>query len=113
MDMRIFQVKSNKALPHTGSILIASPLLYDYHFARSVVLMVTHNSEGSMGIVMNKDFRYHISLNQLVPNLESAPSIPVYKGGPVGRNTIFFIHTLPELEGSLRLRKRIIFKRRF
>ena len=29
MDMRIFQVKSNKALPHTGSILIASPLLYD------------------------------------------------------------------------------------
>ena len=28
MDMRIFQVKSNKALPHTGSILIASPLLY-------------------------------------------------------------------------------------
>ena len=61
MDMRIFQVKSNKALPHTGSILIASPLLYDYHFARSVVLMITHNSEGSMGIVMNKDFRYHIS----------------------------------------------------
>ncbi len=49
MDMRIFQVHSNKALPHVGSILIASPLLYDYHFARSVVLMVTHNIEGSMG----------------------------------------------------------------
>ncbi len=65
MDMRIFQVKSNKALPHTGSILIASPLLYDYHFARSVVLMITHNSEGSMGIVMNKDFRYHISQTNL------------------------------------------------
>ena len=93
MDMRIFQVKSNKALPHTGSILIASPLLYDYHFARSVVLMITHNSEGSMGIVMNKDFRYHISLNQLVPNLETAPLIPVYKGGPVDRSTIFFLHT--------------------
>ena len=52
MDMRIFQVHSNKALPHVGSILIASPLLYDYHFARSVILMVTHNIEGSMGIVM-------------------------------------------------------------
>lgn len=76
MDMRIFQVKSNKALPHTGSILIASPLLYDYHFARSVVLMVTHNSEGSMGIVMNKDFRYtyrsinlFLTWNQLPPFL--------------------------------------------
>lgn len=42
-----------------------------------------------MGIVMNKDFRYHISLNQLVPNLETAPLIPVYKGGPVDRSTIF------------------------
>lgn len=103
MDMRIFQVKSKKALPHTGSILIASPLLYDYHFARSVVLMITHNSEGSMGIVMNKDFRYHISLNQLVPNLETAPLIPVYKGGPVDRSTIFFLHTLPDLEGSFPL----------
>ena len=41
MDMRIFQVHSNKVLPHAGSILIASPLLYDYHFARSVILMVT------------------------------------------------------------------------
>lgn len=46
-----------------------------------------------MGIVMNKDFRYHISLNQLVPNLETAPLIPVYKGGPVDRSTIFFLHT--------------------
>lgn len=46
-----------------------------------------------MGIVMNKDFRYHISLNQLVPNLETDPLIPVYKGGPVDRSTIFFLHT--------------------
>lgn len=29
--MHIFQVESNKVLPHVGSILIASPLLYDYH----------------------------------------------------------------------------------
>lgn len=56
-----------------------------------------------MGIVMNKDFRYHISLNQLVPNLETAPLIPVYKGGLVDRSTIFFLHTLPDLEGSFPL----------
>ncbi len=103
MDMRIFQVHSNKALPHVGSILIASPLLYDYHFARSVILMVTHNIEGSMGIVMNKNFRYLVSLNQLVPKLASAPVIPVFKGGPVERDTIFFLHVLKHLEGALNL----------
>ena len=101
--MHIFQVESNKVLPHVGSILIASPLLYDYHFARTVVLMVTHDREGSMGIVMNKDFRYHITLNQLVPDLHSVPSIPVYKGGPVGRDTLFFIHTLKDLNGAINL----------
>ena len=39
MDMRIFQVTSNQTAPlHEGSILIASPLLNDYHFVRSVIL---------------------------------------------------------------------------
>ena len=103
MDMRIFQVHSNKALPHVGSILIASPLLYDYHFARSVVLMVTHNIEGSMGIVMNKNFRYLIALNQLVPKLAAVPAIPIFKGGPVDRDTIFFLHVLGHLKGALDL----------
>lgn len=35
-----------------------------------------------MGIVMNKDFRYHISLNQLVPNLETAPLSLSIKADP-------------------------------
>lgn len=103
MDMRIFQVKTNKALPAMGSILIASPLLSDYHFARTVILMVTHNEEGSMGIVMNQMFHHDITLNELIPGLDSVPGIPVFKGGPIGRDTIFFIHTINALEGALKL----------
>lgn len=101
--MHVFQIESNKVLPRTGSILISSPFMDDYHFSRSVILLIEHNDEGSMGIVVNKDFRYHVLLNDLVPNLESAPYIPVYKGGPVSRDTIFFIHTLKDLEGALPL----------
>ena len=103
MYMRIFQVKTNKALPAMGSILIASPLLSDYHFARTVILMVTHNEEGSMGIVMNQMFHHDITLNELIPGLDSVPGIPVFKGGPIGRDTIFFIHTITALEGALKL----------
>ena len=103
MDMHVFQVESNKVLPQQGSILISSPFMNDYHFLRAVVLLIEHNDEGSMGIIMNKDFRYHILLNDLIPELEFAQRVPVYKGGPVSRETIFFLHTLKDLEGALPL----------
>ncbi|MGL4519697.1 MAG: YqgE/AlgH family protein [Phocaeicola sp.] len=103
MDMRIFQVESAKPLPQKGDILISSPFLADHCFTRSVVLMVEHNGEGSMGIIMNKDFTTQMSLNELVPELEFAPHIPLYKGGPMSRDTVFFLHTLRELPGSFAL----------
>lgn len=103
MDMHVFQIESNKVLPQKGSILISSPFMNDYHFSRAVVLMIEHNDEGSMGIVMNKDFSYHITLNDLIPALEFAQRIPVYKGGPVDRETVFYLHTLGELDGALPL----------
>lgn len=101
--MHVFQIESNKVDPAKGNILISSPFLSDYHFTRSVVLLVEHDEEGSMGIIMNKDFRYHVLLNDLIPALEFAPPIPVYKGGPVGRDTLFFIHTMEDVEGALPL----------
>ena len=45
------------------------------------MLLIEHNDEGSMGIIMNKDFRYHILLNDLIPELEFAQRVPVYKAG--------------------------------
>lgn len=103
MDMQIFQVESIKSLPQRGDVLISSPFLNDHCFTRSVVLMIEHNSEGSMGIIINKDFNEQMSLNDLVPELELAPNIPLYKGGPISRDTVFFLHALKELPGSFPL----------
>ena len=100
MDMTVFQVESNKVLPKQGSLLISAPFLRDYHFARSVVLVVDHNEEGSMGIVVNKNFNNLMTLNELVPSLASLPPIPLYKGGPVSRETLFYLHTLSFLTGA-------------
>ncbi|MGL4851530.1 MAG: YqgE/AlgH family protein [Phocaeicola sp.] len=101
--MQIFQIKSTNFLPKKGDVLISSPFLTDDCFTRSVVLLVEHNSEGSMGIIMNKDFSTQMSLNELVPELEFAPHIPLYKGGPVSRDTVFFLHTLKNLPGAFSL----------
>ena len=103
MDMSIFQIESNKATPRQGSLLVSAPFLKDYHFARSVVLVVEHNDEGSMGIVMNKNFSNLMTLNELVPEWASIPPIPLYKGGPVGRDTLFYLHTFSYLKDALPL----------
>lgn len=103
MDMSIFQIESNKETPRQGSLLVSAPFLKDYHFARSVVLVVEHNDEGSMGIVMNKNFSNLMTLNELVPELASIPPIPLYKGGPVGRDTLFYLHTFSYLKDALPL----------
>lgn len=103
MDMTIFQVESNKVIPKQGSLLVSAPYLRDYHFARSVVLLVEHSDEGSMGIVLNKPFHYVTRLNDLIPELEFGPPITVSKGGPVSRETLFYLHMLGDLKGALPL----------
>jgi len=103
MDMTVFQVESNKVLPRQGGLLISAPFLRDYHFARSVVLVVEHNEEGTMGIVLNKNFHNLMTLNELVPSLAFLPPIPLYKGGPISRETLFYLHKLPFLKDALPL----------
>ena len=103
MDMTLFQVESNKEFPRQGSLLIAAPFLRDYQFSRTVILMVEHNEEGSMGIILNKNFSNLMTLNEVVPELVSLPPIPLYKGGPVGRDTLFYLHTLSYLKDALPL----------
>lgn len=103
MDMQIFQVEVNKVEPVKGKILISSPFLHDIHFIRSVILLIEHNEEGSVGLVMNKDFKMHIYLNDLIPDLAYSQRIPIYKGGPVSADTLFYLHRLKDLEGAIEL----------
>ena len=67
----------------------------DFHFGRSVVLLIEHNeSEGSFGIIMNKSL--NVRLKEIVDVFEDFDA-PVYLGGPVAENQIFFMHTLGDL----------------
>ena len=71
MDMTIFQIESNKIHPRKGDLLISAPFLKDFYFARSVILMIENNDEGSMGIVLNKSFSNFMTLNEVIPELAS------------------------------------------
>ncbi len=80
--------------PKKGKLLIAEPSLTgDVSFNRSVVLLAEHNSEGSVGFILNKPLNY--SMNDLVE--EILVPFPVYNGGPVEQDNLYFIHKVPHL----------------
>ena len=96
MDLgKHFKIHSNSYEPKAGNILISEPLMNDFHFGRSVVLLIDHaETEGSLGIIINKTL--NASVNQIVDEFPGFEA-PVYLGGPVADNQLFFIHTLGEL----------------
>lgn len=67
-----------------GHLLIASPHLPDPNFFRSVVLMVQHDEEGALGLVLNRPSK--LTVGQLWRQLEQEPcenEDPLRIGGPV------------------------------
>ncbi len=67
-----------------GQALVASPYLTDPNFLRSVVYVLRHDEDGTIGLVLNRPMRATIS--QLLEQLNDLPihnSDPVYYGGPV------------------------------
>ena len=88
----IFKITHNDVLPIQGSILIAEPFLQDAYFQRSVVLLIEHTEHGSMGFVLNK--KTDLIVNSFFKEFAEFPEIPIYLGGPVSPNRLFFIHSL-------------------
>ncbi len=88
----IFQITNNNIIPKKGNILISEPFLMNKYFGRSVVLLVEHESSGSMGFVLNKPIKE--TFNDFFPEVELKEKIPVFCGGPVSPNRLYYIHTL-------------------
>lgn len=66
-----------------GSLLVASPLLIDPNFQRTVILVLQHDSEGAVGVVLNRPSGEDVAshLPEWAFRLED-PAV-VFQGGPV------------------------------
>ena len=90
-----FVIRSNSYEPKQGKVLISEPLMNDFHFGRSVILLVDHSeTEGSFGVIINKTL--NATVNQIVDDFPDFEA-PAFLGGPVADNQLFFIHTLGDL----------------
>lgn len=77
-------------LSHKAKILIADPFLLGPVFERAVIYLTDHTEEGAMGFILNQPT--DVTVNQAVETLENC-KFPVYYGGPVDDNILFYIHT--------------------
>lgn len=77
-----------------GNLLVAEPsILMDPSFNRSIILLTSHDEEGSVGFILNKPSSY--LLKDLVFELDA--DFRVFHGGPVENDNLYFIHTIPHL----------------
>lgn len=91
---KFLQIRTNNVKPAKGRILLSEPLMGDYFFGRSVVLLAEHNEEGSFGTILNKPIS--ANFNEVVKDFPDFDA-PVYLGGPVDTENLFYIHTKGDL----------------
>jgi putative transcriptional regulator len=87
-----------------GQMLIAMPSMRDERFARTLIYVCAHSSEGAMGIVVNQ-VAGNINFPDLLVQLEVIPAadliqvpsraetVRVLKGGPVETGRGFVLHS--------------------
>ncbi|HEY1624019.1 MAG TPA: YqgE/AlgH family protein [Streptosporangiaceae bacterium] len=72
----------------SGRLLIATPMLADPNFRRTVVLVVEHETEqGTLGVVLNRPTEVPVSqVLESWNDLATGPSV-VFSGGPVAQTS--------------------------
>ncbi|MFZ1886123.1 MAG: YqgE/AlgH family protein [Rhodoplanes sp.] len=106
--MRITRKTSGDGPPKRGyldgQMLIAMPSMRDERFARSLIYVCAHSTEGAMGIIVNHPAA-NINFADLLVQLEVIPaadlimlppragSVPVLRGGPVETGRGFVLHS--------------------
>jgi putative transcriptional regulator len=91
--------------PAQGVFLVASRQMPDPRFQRSVILLLTHGEEGTLGLIINRPTS--LPLSEALPELgRGGKKHRLFFGGPVAMNTLMFLihskippaHATPVLE---------------
>lgn len=98
MDIKslLFNIDIKSGMPHPGSVLIAEPFLRDDYFSHAVICLVDYApGKSSMGIVLNRQTAY--TLQGLVSAVTIEEPVPVFCGGPMSCDRLYFLHTLGDI----------------
>lgn len=70
-----------------GTLLVAAPSLLDSNFRRTVVYVIDHRGEGTLGVVLNRPSE--VDVDEVLPAWGPYVTLPksVFVGGPVEQKT--------------------------
>jgi len=89
----------------TGRLLVAAPALADPNFDRAVVLLLDHDEEGSLGVVLNRPTPVGVvDILTAWAGLTGEPEV-VFQGGPVSLDSALGVAVIPGGEGPLGWRR--------
>ncbi|MER5632589.1 YqgE/AlgH family protein [Streptomyces nitrosporeus] len=83
----------------TGRLLVAAPALSDPNFDRTVVLLLDHDEEGSLGVILNRPTP--VGVGDILASwagLTGEPGV-VFQGGPVSLDSALGVAVVPGDEG--------------
>lgn len=89
-------ISSMNVIDLTGHFLVGMPGLQDVNFSNSVIYVLAHGDEGTLGMAVNKPLE--ISFGTLLQQIsartadEKVADVPIYRGGPVGAEHGFVLH---------------------
>ncbi len=94
-ELNLFNIEHNIDSLAKGKCLISEPFAEDTYFSRSVILITEDNdTDGTVGFVLNK--LLPVNVNTFFPDIPTF-NAPCFLGGPVNSNTIYYMHTRPDL----------------
>jgi putative transcriptional regulator len=77
--------------PATGRLLVASPDMEDSNFAKTVVLLLHHDPNGTLGVIINRPT--WVKPGDIDPDLGSLETYEgsVFRGGPVAASQLVYL----------------------
>ncbi len=105
INTNIFKIETNHVAPKQGRILIAEPFLSGSYFNRSIIIIASYTENGAVGFILNKKVDYPVEdIFVDFPDFDAE----IHIGGPVGTDSIYFIHTLGDLiPGSVLIKEKL------
>lgn len=78
-----------------GRLLVATPRLADPNFERAVVLLLDHDENGSLGVVLNRPSPVPVAdVLEGWPDLVTDPDV-LFHGGPVSTDSALAVASIP------------------
>jgi putative transcriptional regulator len=82
-------------------LLIAMPQLQDPNFSHTVSLLSSFDRNGAFALILNRTI--NLTAGQILQEkiqLKKGEHLPVYFGGPVQINSLWFLHAYPEFHSQ-------------